>query len=632
MSAASPHPRLLALCKASDKLGSPLRIFGSIGIFFFALMVSITFVDVFMRYFFNRPFDGTVEITGIMMAMIVFSYTAYAQFTNTHICMDIVTDRLAEPSKATLEFATKLWSAAIIAVMIYAMVRYGLTNKKSTPIMGIPYKPFILLGASGVALLFVAVLRDVLYGWYRVMCSCGAFRKLFAVILALAPIIIAWWFCSHRIFGLNPLVVGTIGIIVLFVLFFLGMPIAYALMATGLIFVCVLKGQLAGITMLGNSWFNTVSNYTWSPLMSFMLMGYACYYGRFGEDLYRLGTAWIGHLRGGLANGSVMACTMFGAVVGDVLSGTIAMSAIALPEMKKAGYETKLSVGTLACSGTIGALIPPSTTFILYGVLAEQSIGELFMAGIIPGILCMTCFMLVIWLMVLKNPSIAPRREKAPLADRMASLKGGLPIVALFVLVIGGIYGGLFTASEGGAIGAAGTIILAAVMRRLTWKNLKDTFVDTSRNTAMCFTLLGGATILGYFMTLSRMPTWLASSIAAMDVAPMLVMIVIVLVICFLGCFLPAIPLILICVPIFLPIAKSFQWDLVWFGVIFCILNNMASITPPFGINLFVMKGLADIPLAVMFRAAMPFVLALFFCLALIIAFPQISLLIPSLM
>ena len=169
-------------------------------------------------------------------------------------------------------------------------------------------------------------------------------------------------------------------------------------------------------------------------------------------------------------------------------------------------------------------------------------------------------------------------------------------------------------------------------MRRLKWSNFRKAMEESSRFTAMCFTLLGGATILGYFMTMSRMPTMLANSIAGLDVAPIVVMIVIVLVICFLGCFLPAIPLILICVPIFLPIAKSFHWDLVWFGVIFAILNNMASITPPFGINLFVMKGVADVPLGLMFRAALPFVAALFVCLALIIAFPQISLFLPHLM
>lgn len=626
------YPTLQRICSASAFIEKPLRWCGNLGIFFLFLMVLVTFVDVFLRYFFGHPLDGTVELTGLMMAMIVFSYTGYAQYTKTHISMDILTGKLRTDTRAAFEFATTVWSMFTIGMCIYAMTRYGMSNQKATPILSLPLRSFIYLGVAGVALLFLALARDTLVSLLALLRQADWRKIAFGLGLAVVPLCLAWWIGTHRIVGLNSLYVGIAGIVFLFTLFFLGMPIGFALMATGLLFVCVLRGQAAGINMFGNSWFNTVSNYTWAPLMSFMLMGYACYYSRFGEDLYRLGTAWIGHMRGGLAIGTVAACTLFGAVVGDTLSGTIAMSAIALPEMRKARYDDKLALGTLSCSGTIGSLIPPSTTFILYGVLAEQSIGDLFMAGIFPGVLCMLCFMTIIWFMVLKNPDLAPRREKAPIAERLSTLKGGLPIVLLFILVIGGIYGGLFTATEGGAIGAAGTLILGVLMGRLKWSTFRKSMEESSRFTAMCFTLLGGATILGYFMTMSRMPTMLAGSIASLGVAPMIIMLVIILVMCILGCFLPAIPLILITVPIFLPIAKSFHWDLVWFGVIFAILNNMASITPPFGINLFVMKGIADVPLGLVFRAATPFVLALFFCLGLIIAFPPISLFIPSLM
>ena len=380
--------------------------------------------------------------------------------------------------------------------------------------------------------------------------------------LAVIPLLVAWYFGTHRIMGLSGLHVGIVGIVVLFTLFFLGMPIGFALMATGLLFVCVLRGPLAGINMFGNSWFNTVSNYTWAPLMSFMLMGYACYYSRFGEDLYRLGTAWIGHMRGGLAIGTVAACTLFGAVVGDTLSGTIAMSAIALPEMRKARYDDKLALGTLSCSGTIGSLIPPSTTFILYGVLAEQSIGDLFMAGILPGLLCMVCFMGIIWLMVLKNTrSGSPPRKSASSRTRL------LPQGAV---------------CHRAAVHSRHRRHLRRPVHRHRRRRHRRGGHPHSRPRhgqtevvqlpqvhggiqplhRMCFTLLGGATFLGYFMTMSRMPTMLANSIASLDVAPIVVMCVIVIVMCVLGCFLPAIPLILITVPIFLPIAKSFHWDL----------------------------------------------------------------------
>jgi tripartite ATP-independent transporter DctM subunit len=512
------------------------------------------------------------------------------------------------------------------------MTQYGLDNPKNTAILGIPIAPVIFAGAAGCFLLFLTLCRDCLQSFVDCAASASAGKLACGVLLAVLPVIAAWNLAAHRVTSVDSLTLGLIGIVLLFVLFFLGMPVAFALMAVGFLFVCMLRGESAGLTMFGKTWFNTVSNYTWAPLMSFMFMGYACYYCGFGEKLYRLGKAWMGHMRGGLAMGSVVACAMFGAVVGDVLAGSIAMAAIALPEMRRARYSDSLAVGTLACSGTIGALIPPSTTFILYGVLAEQSISELFMAGFFPGILCTVLFMAAIWITVTLKPDTAPLLPKAGAAERLASLKAGLPVVALFLLVIGGIYGGLFTATEGGAIGACGTLILGLLMRRLNWTSFKKTMADSSRFTAMCFTLLGGAMVLSYFMTMSRIPTWLATSIGAMDVSPLLVLVAIVLLMCFLGCFLPAIPLILICVPIFIPIAKVFHWNLIWFGVLIAVLNNMASITPPFGISLFVMKGIADIPLGLMYRAAVPFIIALGVCLVILMAFPDISTFLPELL
>jgi tripartite ATP-independent transporter DctM subunit len=340
----------------------------------------------------------------------------------------------------------------------------------------------------------------------------------------------------------------------------------------------------------------------------------------------------MGHWRGGLATGSVCACTAFGAVVGDSLAGSVTMSAIALPEMRKNGYKDELSVGCLACSGTIGSLIPPSTTFILYGVLAQQSIGELFIAGVIPGIMCMLLFIITIWVWVRIDPAVAPSTPLVSKSEAFASLKSALPIMAIFTMVIGGIYGGIITATEGGGIGVFGMLALALLFRRLNSGKLSSALKEAARFTSMCFALLAGANLLGYFMTLSRIPMVLANEISMLTLHPMLIMVIIIIVLCFLGCFIPAIPLVLICVPIFVPIANVFSWDLVWFGVITTLVKNMACITPPFGINLFVMKGIAEVPIGVMYKASMPFIIALFLCIGLIIAFPQLSLWLPSMM
>jgi tripartite ATP-independent transporter DctM subunit len=248
------------------------------------------------------------------------------------------------------------------------------------------------------------------------------------------------WFMLNRVPGMSAVTIGILGMVFMFTLFFLGMPVAYSLIASAHVFIANMRGTNAAYEMLGKFWYSTVASYDWSPLMFFLLMGYVCFIGRFGQDLYRAARAWMGHWRGGLATGSVCACTAFGAVVGDSLAGSVAMSAIALPEMRKNGYKDELAVGSLACAGTIGSLIPPSTTFILYGVLAQQSIGELFIAGIIPGILCMLLFILTIWAWVRINPAVAPASPRVSSTEAFSSLKAALPIMVIFTTIIGGIY------------------------------------------------------------------------------------------------------------------------------------------------------------------------------------------------
>ncbi len=435
---------------------------------------------------------------------------------------------------------------------------------------------------------------------------------------------------THRFPGVGPVNLGIMGLCVMFFLFVCGMPVAFALMAAGFVFSCAIRGFNPAMVMYGKVMFFSSGSYHWVPLMFFMLMGYFCYYGELGRDLYSFARNWIGHFRGGLAQGSVCACAAFGAVVGDHLSGSIAMNAIALPEMRANNYDDKLAVGTLACAGVIGSLIPPSTNLIMYGVLAEQSVSELFMAGAIPGVILTVLFCLVVWLIAVLKPSAAPTIPKVPMGERLRALKYTLPILALFLLVIGGIYGGMFTPAEGGGIGAVGAFAVALFMRRMTLKKFVAALNDSAKFIAMCFAVLTGAAMLSYFMTLSRIPTVMASGIASLELSGGLTMLAIVVVMIVLGCFVPALPLLLVCVPIFLPIAAVYDWNLVWFGVLMVILLNMGTITPPFGVNLFVIKELASVPLNVMFRAAMPFAVAMAVLVAVVYFVPQSALWLPN--
>ena len=605
------------------------RWLSAAGMAVFMFMVALTFADVFLRYFFHNSLNGTVEATELFMVVVVFSSIAYTQWTKNHVVMDVLTASMSLRWQNIWESATMFWSAVVSALCIYTAIRYGQKTSSITAVLQIPLEPFIYFVAFGFFTLLITLLWDFLRAMARTMRN-SSFDVLIAAFLAVVPVLVAWQFSAHRMVGVSTVVLGIMGTVVMFALFLTGMPVAFALMATGFIFSGMLRGLPAAVNMYGKAMYSTSASYAWAPLMFFMLMGYFCFYGDFGKDLYTCARRWLGHVRGGLAQGSVCACAAFGAVVGDVLSGSIAMSAIALPEMRRNGYDDTLAVGTLACSSTIGALIPPSTTFILYGVLAEQSIADLFMAGVFPGLICMFFFMVVIWLMVYRNPSLAPRLPREPLRDRLFSLRAALPIIALFVLVIGGIYGGMFTPTEGGGIGAAGTFILALLMRRMSWKNFVESLNASARFITMCFTVLTGATALGAFMTLSRIPQLLAGAIASTGMPGWLTMCAIIVVLLILGCFIPSMPLLLVCVPIFVPIAHVYDWDLIWFGVIMALLMNMAGITPPFGINLFVMKGLADVPLAVMFRSSVPFVIALTACILVVLFFPATATWLPA--
>ena len=609
-------------------LTSFCRWLSSAGICVFMVMVFMTFLDVFMRYIFNRPMQGIFEITAMLMPLVVFSSVAYTQCTKSHISMDLLTGKLKDDQKNVLEFATGVWSLAVCLLSAYASCVYAFNTKLIILTLNLSVKPFVLFVSFGFALLALVIVVDVLKKAFLVMQQPWT-HILFAVLLALIPVVLGWHFGSHRLFGVNQVYIGICGIVVMLLLFVSGMPIGFALMATGFIFSGVIRGLKPILDMYGSSMYSTSANYTWAPLMFFMLMGYFCSYGNLGKDLYNCARNFLGHYRGGLAQGSAVACTAFGAVVGDSISGTVAMTAIALPEMRGNKYDDSISLGILSCSGPIGTLIPPSSMLILYGVLAEQSIADLFLAGVVPGLLTCVVYCIIVWWKVWRNPSLAPQLPKEPLSVRMKSLSLALPILILFVLVIGGIYGGVFTPTEGAAIGSIGSLLISLFLRRMTWRKFLDAVNESAKYIAMCFFVLTGATVVGYFMTLSKIPMLLANGIALLQLPEYLTFSLIFMVLLFLGCFIPAIPLMLVCVPILVPVAALYQWDMLWFGIFICIMMNLGCITPPFGINLFVMKGLADVPLTLVFKAAVPYIIGMVITVVLLVIFPGIATWLP---
>lgn len=619
-----------SIIRVIDKINPFVRWVSIIGMAIFVAMVGLTFVNVILRYIFNRPLDATVELTELMMVIVVFLGLGYSQLTKTHVIMDIVIDRLRPRPKLVMEGFANLLSMVLFGVIIWQTALYAIHTSNITPVLSIPINLFAGLVPFGSLLLLILLLRNFLR---NIADSLAVKGKLWLMMISMpiAVIFIALYLILATPLALSPPVIGIIGIVIMLIFFCTGMPIAFVLMGLGLVVMIYIRGIGAGLNMLSTSWYQAVASYSWSPLMFFVLMGYICFYSGLGKDLFHAASKFLGHLPGGLGMATVAACTAFGAVVGDNLTGSITMTAIGLPEMRRYKYDDKLAIGALTCSGTLGTLIPPSIILILYGVLAQQSIAELFIAGILPGIVCAIAFMLLVYVRSVRNSNLGPPTPKANWKERTVSLKSGGPIALLFIIVIGGMYAGIFTPTEGGGIGAFGALMLALAMGRLKWSNFSNSLVESAKLICMAFALLGGAMIFGYALTVSRLPYVMADFAASLPVAPMVIMLMILVILFVLGCFIPAIPLLLITVPIFLPIAISLHWDLIWFGVIMVLMFNVAAITPPFGINLFVMKGITGVSMSFIFKSVMPFVWVLLIAVALIVAFPPISTWLPYL-
>ena len=434
---------------------------------------------------------------------------------------------------------------------------------------------------------------------------------------------------------MNPTTVGLIGILSFFFLIIIRVPIAYAMALIGFIGFSYLVSVPAAISLVSTDLFSTFSSYSLSVISMFVWMGFLAFHAGIGARLYDLAYKLIGHLSGGLAIATQATCALFGAVCGSNTATAATIGAIALPEMRKYNYDVSLSTASVAAGGALGVLIPPSVIFIVYAISAEQSVGKLFMAGIVPGILLMLLYMLVIYILARRNPLLGPAGPRFSWRERFQALGGGLlEVMIIFAISLGGLFAGWFMPTEAGAVGVAGVLLVTAVKRRVNLAIIMKSLADTTRTTAMIMLLVASAVIFGRFIAISRIPFAMADWAAALDLPAFAVIALIMLIYLVLGCFIDALALILLTIPIFLPVAVNvLGYDPIWFGVIIVMVVAMGVITPPVGMNVYIIKGVAgNVPLEVIFRGIWPFLFAIFVCLALLIAFPQLALFLPSLL
>ena len=432
---------------------------------------------------------------------------------------------------------------------------------------------------------------------------------------------------------MSPELVGILGIALLLILFAFRMQVGLSMLIVGFAGFTYLASTGASLPMLGMVPYATASAYSLSVIPLFILMGMFLSYGGLGRDIFAAANAWARHVRGGMAMATIVAVAAWSAISGSATATAATIGQIVLPEMKKRGYSDSLATACVAAGATMDILIPPSSVLVLYGILTEQSIGKLLIAGTLPGFLMAALFAIVIYIKVRRDPHLAPVELPASYRERVRALKPVWAVVVIFVLVMGGIYQGFFTPTEAAAVGAFISLIVSVVSRRFSLRTLLEALDSGARTTAMLFIILIGAIVFSRFLAVTRIPHDLSSYIAALNVSPYVVIGIIIVVMVFLGCFIEGISLMMLTVPILYPLIIKMGFDGIWFGILLAILLNIGMCTPPVGMSVYVVAGVAkDVPLMTIFRGVVPFWLAMVFGAILLVIFPQIALWLPSLM
>ncbi|MEZ5890566.1 MAG: TRAP transporter large permease [Xanthobacteraceae bacterium] len=425
--------------------------------------------------------------------------------------------------------------------------------------------------------------------------------------------------------------VAIIGFVALFALMLLRVPIGMAMGIVGVGGFAYLSGSGPALKIVGHTSMRTVTDFNFAVVPLFLLMGSFATTSGMSRELFRAGNAFLGHMRGGLGIATIAACGGFAAICGSSVATAATFSRVAYPEMRRYGYRESFSTGVIAAGGTLGIMIPPSTVFAVYGLITEQDIGKLFIAGVLPGILATLMYMGTITLMGKLRPDYLPPGKPASWAERLTSIREIWSTLLLFAFVIGGIYGGVFTATEAAGMGAVGAFILGVVRGRLSGADIRRSLLDTTRVTAAVFTILIGALLFGYFLTITQTPQKITALLTGAGIGRYGVLVVIMLMYLVLGCIMDALAMIILTVPIILPVIKELGFDPIWFGVIIVMTVELGLISPPVGMNIFVIKSvIGEVKISTIFSGVMPFILTDILRLAILIAFPIIALWLPS--
>ncbi len=616
-------------------IGKLSRAANAVSLVFLLLMPLPVFVDVVARFAFRKSIPGGIEIESFILLIIVFLGVAFVQFNEGHIRIGFIVSRFPKWVQNLLDCFHYLICALFFGIMSSQLLLQGMKKMQDHVItyeLELPVWIFWFISATGTMILAIAVALDFLKALQRSLAD-GRWPWLLFT-LALACFLLFGPLAGLAPTGLSGATAGILGMCFLFALLFLGMPIGFGMALTGLFgMIVAYKAVKPSLAMLGIGPYETAASYMLTVVPLFILMGEFAYHSGISEDLFETANKWLGRLPGGLAMSSVAGCAGFSAVCGDSLATAVTMGTVALPGMKKHRYDMSLATGCLAAGGTMGILIPPSVGFIFYAIVTEVSIGKLFVAGLLPGLLLALIFCGIIYVRARIRPDLAPRGEPATWKEKFVSLKGVVGMLALFVLILGGILGGVFSPVEGGAIGSVGAFVYALIRGRVNRAMLKASVQESLNITCKLLLILIGVGVLGYFLAATRLPFVIADFVTGMEINRYFIFGGVIIFFMVLGCLLNVIPMILLVLPTIFPAITALGFDPIWFGVVTVLTMEMGQITPPIGVNVFAIGSVArDVPMQDIFKGIFPFFLGMIACVLLLVLFPQIALYLPDLL
>ncbi len=612
-------------------------IFGTVGLF---ILLAVVVVDVTGRAAFAQPIPGNIEIIGTTLVIVFFAGYAYAETKREHVQVNVVTNMLSERVQhivTTNSYILIFAVAGLISWQYYSQAMFEKFTNVVTPSIHIPTWPVLVVAAVLLGVFALATIVSFLKNLGKMLTTIKGIKGYLWLLPGLVLGLIFFALLTGKpnllVFEFSKGTWCAIMLVLLFTLIFLKVHIGISMALASLIGIIYLVSPEAGLGNLAIAPLHIARKYTWSVMPLFIWMGLLAYHAGFARELYETAYKWIGHLHGGLASATSAACAGLAAITGSTMTGVLTMGVIALPEMRKYKYDMKLATATIVTASTIGSLIPPSIDFIIYGMLTEVSIGKLFVAGIFPGIMFTGIMITLITIQCRLNPNLGPRGPVTPWKERITSLKNIWAVSLLILFVLGGLYGGVFTPTEAGAVGAFGAIVIGFARRRLTLKSLFDSGVEAVRMTGVIMFIFLFAMAFTAFLTLTQVPNDVSQWVVGLNLSPYAILFTILFIYLILGCLMPAIPAVIITLPIFFPIAMAAGFDPIWFGVLIIVMCELAQITPPIGMNVFAMSAIAkDVPMYSIFKGVLPFWGAFLVQVGILVAFPQISLFLPGLM